>query len=75
VDHRGPNELCNKPVEAFRKLKVQRLSHSEKLRVVVALSSFGKLSSVDFWKVLIAVRPEEVRRAIQRAGFYPTSPP
>ena len=29
----GTNELCDRLIEAFRELKVQRISHCEKLRV------------------------------------------
>jgi hypothetical protein len=32
------NELCDKLIEAFRELKIQRISHSETLHVSVALA-------------------------------------
>ena len=34
----GTNELCDKLIEAFRDLKVQRIGHCETLRVSVAFA-------------------------------------
>ena len=34
----GSNELCDKLIEAFAEMKIQRISHCEALRIVVAFA-------------------------------------